>query len=169
MPWEEGGKAGVVEWLQQQVECLGLSWKSPWLLSCWEWQGQVLVCTVLLSLSPSLPLIPSHLLFCWDISSLPLSQGKENSPSVATSIAVTSPLPWLHARGTAHGVRCDLREVFCLPGLRQAKPSPRGQAQVPQPLGKGLAKSQLCDLPAWNLPVTAWERKEAIRKVLFAL
>lgn len=166
-----------MEWLQQQVVCLGLSWKPPWLLSCslhqagnaegrFWWLGVHPA-----ALPEPFPAAHSHghLLFCWDISSLPQSQGKETSPSVATSIGVTSPLSWPCAQGTAHGAKYDLWELFWLPRLRQAQPSPRDQAQVPQPLKKGLAKSQLCDLPAWNLLVTAWERKEAIRKVLFAL
>lgn len=164
-------------WLQQQVECLCLSWNSPWLLSCslhragnaegsFWWLG--VHCA---ALPEPFPVDHSHghLLFSWGISGLLLSQGKENSPSVASCIAVTSPLPWLCAQGTAHRARCDLRELCQLSGLRKANPSPRDQAEVPQLLRKGLAKSQLCDLLSWNLLVTAWERKEAIRKVLFAL
>lgn len=117
-----------------------------------------------------------HLLFHWDISSLPLSQSSPQGGKLPISgLLHCCDLPFSLAPCPGHCPSCgaiawqDLQELCWLPGLRRAKPSPRGQAQVPWPLGNAPAKSQLCDLPAWNLLVTAWERKEAIRKVLFAL
>lgn len=58
------------------------------------------------------------------------------------------------------------------PGGRTGKAEPEGPGLgpvSPVPRGEEPAKSQLCDLPAWSPFVTAWERKEVIRKVLFAL
>lgn len=138
---------------------------------CW-------VCTVLPSLRPPLPpplpLIPMGVCFLhWGISTLPLSRSSPQGGKLPTSgLLHCHDLLFSLALCPGHCPSCgaiawqDLQELC---RLRRAKPSPRDQAQVPRPLGNGLAKSQLCDLPAWNPLVTAWERKEAIKKVLFAL
>lgn len=123
----------------------------------------------------SSPASHSHgrLLFRWDISTLPLSWSSPQGGKLPTSgLLHCHDLPFSLAPCPGHCPSCGaiawqgLQELC---RLRRAKPSPKDQAQVPRPLGNGPAKSQLCDLPAWNLLVTAWERKEAIKKVLFAL
>lgn len=119
------------------------------------------------------PASHSHgrLLLRWGISTL--SRSSPQGGKLPTSgLLHCHDLPFSLALCPGHSPSCGAiawQDLQGLCRLRRAKPSPKDQAQVPRPLGNGLAKSQLRDLPAWNLLVTAWERKEAIKKVLFAL
>lgn len=118
---------------------------------CW-------VCTMLLILSPSPSLV--------SMGFSPESHQSHQLGCFYPSLSCSSPEGGeLNTSGFLHC--CDhllawrgVLEPWWLPGARLGSPCPHRE---------GPAKSQLCDLPAWSLFVTAWERKEAIRKVLFAL
>lgn len=116
------------------------------------------------------PLLPQQPVLSWDVFTLSSPhQREESSIPVAFSIAMTPAMcagypPWCQPIAW-----CGLQEPWWLTWVTRAKRNPRDQARLPCPRGKRRAESQLCDLPACSLFVTAWERKEAIRKVLFAL
>lgn len=144
-------------------------------LGCW-------VCTVPFTPSPSLSLISMGIcfsaagVFSWDVSTLSLSRSSPEGGKLNTSgfhhrynhllspgyVPEASPIVPARCLAWSPG-------AVVAPRGHTSKAEPKGRARVPCPHGEGPAKPQLRDLPAWSLFVTAWERKEAIRKVLFAL
>lgn len=145
-------------------------------LVCWA-------CVVPLAPSRSLPLLSAGIcfsaarVFSWDVSNPSpepvLTGGRKTQYQRLPPLLQPPPSPWLRAQGIARRASSLLVVICRSPGGSRG---PYGQSRAQGaklgsrvPRGEEPAKSQLCDLPAWSPFVTAWERKEVIRKVLFAL
>lgn len=145
-------------------------------LVCWA-------CVVPLTPSRSLPLLSMGIccsaarIFSRDVSNPSpepvLTGGRKTPYRRLPPLLQPPPFPWLRAQGIARRAS-SLLVVICRSRGGSRGPYEQSRAQGTGlgsrvPRGEEPAKSQLGDLPAWSPFVTAWERKEVIRKVLFAL